>query len=93
MSSLSKTFFLHMSHVSSLKDLKAFELGQKRIYVFAITQPSLLKSTYPKFFSRESAKNYRRCTSQHFRYSNFLYLSTKIRRFASSLSFNVIEMF
>ena len=50
MSSLSKTFFLHMSHVSSLKDLKAFELGQKRIYVFAITQPSLLKSTYPKFF-------------------------------------------
>ena len=50
MSSLPKTFFLHMSHVSSLKDLKAFELGQKRIYVFAFTQPSLLKSTDPKFF-------------------------------------------
>ena len=64
--------------------------------MFVITQPSLLKSTNSKLFSRESAKNDRRPSWKllcFFRYNNVLYLSTKKSEIcAISVPFNVIEM-
>ena len=73
-------------------------LGQKNTCMFAVTTPytpSLLKSTGPKLFSRESALNYSNL------FKNFcVSLSTttsyicvwESQRFASPVLFNMIEM-
>ena len=64
--------------------------------MFAITRPSLLKSTAPKLFLRESAKNDRRPFWKlpcFFRYSRVLYLSPKKSEICGIyLPYNVIQM-
>ena len=60
--------------------------------MFAITRPSLLRSTDSKHFYLQKLLNNFVKTFNSFRYDNFLYLSTYSQRFASSASFNVIEM-
>ena len=52
---------------------------RKKICMFVVPRPSLLKSTTPKLFSREFGNNYRKPFKKplsFFIYNNFLYLST-----------------
>ena len=51
--------FLRTPFLQNISRRLLLQLSQKKI-MFVVTRPSLLKSTNPKLFSRESAKNYRR---------------------------------
>ena len=70
-------------------------LGQK-ICMFAVTRPSLLKSTNPKLFFPENLQKIIEDFLKNFNVSlgattSCIYL-LKSQRFASSVPFNVIEM-
>ena len=74
--------FLHFFHFNLMKNLLVTCLRSKKICMFAVIQPSMLKSTDHKpFFARIHKKWYK----------TYICL-LKSQRFASSVLFNVTEM-
>ena len=76
-------------------NLSTFQKAESKS-MFAITQPSLLKSTDPKHFFGRICKNYERPFWKllcFFRYNNVVCLSTKTSEIgAISVPINVIEL-
>ena len=76
-------------------NLSTFQKAERK-GMFAITRPSLIKSTDPKHFFRRTCKNYKRPFWKllcFFRYNNLLCLSTKTSEIcAISVPVIVIEL-